>query len=137
MAASKANTVQKMKRIQQAVKGLLEGYSTQEMVLTLQEQHGIAESTAYEYTKAATHIIYQKIEGSLDERVNQHYKRLQLLYQKCLKDGDKRTARMVLKDISELVGLDAPKRTDVTSGGEKLATFVDVLGVTGEKPKEG
>lgn len=128
MPASKADAVQKQKRIQQTVQALLKGYSVQEVVLTLQEQYGIAESTAYEYTKEATNRIHQKIEGTLEEKVNKHYQRLELLYRRCIEEGDRRTARMVLKDIADLVGLDAPKRTDVTSGGEKLAMFVDVLG---------
>lgn len=129
MPASKSDQIQKAKRVQQAVKSILDGYGTQEVSLAMQEQYGVSEAQAYRYVKEATEKIYEKIEGSLEEKINQHYKRLELLYRRCVQDGDKRTARMVLKDISELVGLDAPKRTDITSGGEKLATFVDILGV--------
>lgn len=133
MAASKSDQIQKAKRVAQAVKSILEGYSTQEVSVALMEQYGVSESQAYRYVKEATEKIYAKIEGSLEQKINQHYKRLELLYRRCINDGDKRTARMVLKDIADLVGLDAPKRTDITTGGEKLATFVDVLGITSEE----
>lgn len=135
MPASKADQVQKEKRIEQAVKAILDGERVPAVVAALQDQYGIAESTAYEYTKEATSRIYQKIEGTLEEKINRHYQRLERLYAKCLKDNDKRTARMVLKDMADLMGLDAPKRTDLTSNGETLQppVFLDVLGVDSDK----
>jgi hypothetical protein len=99
----------------------------------MQEEFGIAQATAYEYTKEATNRIHQKISGELSDNINKHYQRLERLYNKCIADGDKRTARMVLKDMADLLGMDAPKRTDITTGGEKLATFVDILGTAQEE----
>ena len=128
MPASKADQVQKAKRVQAAVKALLQGNTVQELVIAMQEQYGIGQTQAYEYAKEATSEIHRKIEGELSDHINQHYKRLELLYADCIRDKDRRTARMVLKDMSELIGMDAPKRTDITTGGEKFATFVDILG---------
>lgn len=137
MPASKADQVEKARRIKVVVESLLKGYSVQDVVLTLQEQYGIGQTQAYEYAKEATSVIYRKIEGTLDEKINKHYQRLEYLYKECVTNGDRRTARMVLKDIAELIGLDAPKRTDITSGGEKVtAVFVDVLGVSEDQPKD-
>jgi hypothetical protein len=127
MPASKADAVQKQQRILQAVKSLLDGATVQEVVVAFQQQYGIGEATAYVYTKEATARIHQKIEGTLEDKVNYHYQRLERLYATCIRDNDKRTARMVLKDMAELVGLDAPKRSDVTSGGEKIEIITRVF----------
>jgi hypothetical protein len=118
MPASKADQVEKAKRIQAVVKSLLDGKSVQEVVVALQSQYKLAESTAYEYTKEATARIHQKIDGELSERISKHYQRLERLYAKSIDIGDIRTARMVLKDIADLLGLDAPKRQDVKLNAE-------------------
>ncbi len=133
MPASKADQVQKEKRILQCVNALLDGYPVQRVAIQMQEDYGVSQAQAYTYTKEATTRIHQKIQGELSDNINKHYQRLERLYNKCVQDGDKRTARMVLKDMADLLGLDAPKRTDITTGGEKLATFVDVLGVANEE----
>lgn len=137
MPASKADQVQKARRVQVAVKALLQGNSVQEVVLAMQEQYGIGQTQAYAYAKEATDEIHRKIEGELSDHINKHYKRLELLYAESLKDKDRRTARMVLKDMADLLGMDAPKRTDITTGGEKLATFVDILGTSKEIEEVG
>jgi len=117
----KSDKVEYAKRIKFVVEKLLGGWRVVDLVVEINEKYGVAEAQAYTYIKEATAVIHQKIEGSLEEKVNAHYQRLAFLYRKCVDDGDKTTARAVLKDISALLGLDAPKRTDITTNGEKLS----------------
>ncbi len=117
---SKADKVEYAKRVRDVALKLLRGHAVVDMVVDIQEDYGVGEAQAYAYIKEATARVHQKIEGSLEEKVNQHYYRLVMLYTSCLDNNDRTNARAVLKDIASLVGLDAPKRTDLTTGGEKI-----------------
>lgn len=126
-------------QVEQAFVALLDGYRAPQVVRTLMSEHGIGQTQAYERIKAANAEIYRKSDRKFEEEFEKHYKRLERLYNMCIKAGDRRTANQVIKQISDLFGLEAPKRTDITSGGEKIVpNFVDVLGVQGHvvEPRE-
>jgi organic radical activating enzyme len=122
----KTDKVQVDMRIEQAVNALLDGATVQSVVRSFMAEYGISQQQAYKYTKMAQERIHEKIDENIEQKISKHYKRLERLYKKCLDTGDKRTARMLLKDMADLEGLDAPKRTDITSNGETVqgATIV-------------
>lgn len=134
MPASRADQVLVLKRVEQAYGSLLDGNSVNIVVSALMEEHKVSQAQAYKYVKDAMARIYEKTDKNFENIYDRHYKRLERLYARCMQTKDLRAARQVLKDMADLFGLDAPKRTDITTGGEKLATFVDVLGVK-VKPK--
>lgn len=139
MPATKADKAEIAKQVEQAFIALLDGYRSPQVVRTLMAEHGIGQTQAYERVKEALAEIYRKREEKFDQSFEKHYKRLERLYNLCLKNGDRKTANSVLKQMSELLGLEAPKRTDITSGGEKITPqFVDVLGMGGHivEPRE-
>lgn len=135
MPTPKADQAIKLKRIEQAYTAILDGNTVNSVKAALMAEHNISESQAYKYVKEAMDKIYEKSSRKFEQEFEKHYKRLERLYAMCIKTNDRRTANQVLKQMSDLFGLDAPKRTDITTGGDKIATFVDVLG-TVNKPKQ-
>lgn len=129
MPASKADQVEKERRIEQAVAALLDGQRVQTVAIAFQEQYSISQAVAYEYTKEATARIHKKIDKNIDNHIARHLQRLERLYQKSVKVEDRRTARQILKDQADLLGLDAPKRTDITSGGEPIKSLIEFVGL--------
>lgn len=124
----RADKVQKQKRVEQAVNALLDGERVQVVVNALMEQYDIAEKTAYEYTKEATARINQKTSENIETRISKHRNRLERLYAKAVKQNDVRGAKQILKDLADLDGLDAPKRTDITTGGQPMQALVKFIG---------
>lgn len=117
---SKADKVEYKKRIRDVATRLLRGEKIQNVAIDIQDKYDITESQAYRYTSEATKQVHAKIDGSLEDRINKHFQMLELLYNECISRKDYSTARATLKDISQLLGYDAPKRQDITSLGEKI-----------------
>ena len=84
------------------------------------------------YIAAATEKIHESSEDDIAYERALMKERLDDLYKKNMGKKDLRAALLVLKQRSDLLGLDAPKRTDITSDGEKIAQIIKV-GVDSDK----
>ena len=84
----------------------------------------ISERTMDRYIADATEAIKKSAVIDLDFEVGRAIERREFLYQKGMTTQDYKFALSVEKDRGELIGLYAPKTTDITSDGDKLEIIV-------------
>ena len=78
------------------------------------------------YIADATKIIKESADDDIEQERGLMKQRLDDLYKKNIGKKDLRAALQVLRERSDLLGLHAPKRTDITSDGEKVDLIVKV-----------
>jgi len=120
---TKAEMTQRIARISEL---LLRGASRAVICQYVSEKTNweITDRTTDRYIQKATDIIRSGAETDTAYEIGKAKERYEFLWQKALSMQDYREARGVQKDRGNLLGLEAPKKTDITSGGEKIQLTV-------------
>lgn len=104
----KANAQQVQERIQQCLQWLGEGYTTGTILRNGSELWGITTRQVEEYYSRARDIVHQRFERSLPKLASDIADKLDIIYQKCMDDGDsaqRAIARQTIMDKAKLTGL--------------------------------
>lgn len=110
---TKAETQQ---RIQSIVVAILEGKRQQSIVYNAAKQYEISPRQAYRYYQSALTSIRDNFAKDLDTYTAQHLARLEHVYKTAIEQGNLKAGLTALSQISNLLGLDAPKKVQAQHG---------------------
>lgn len=110
-AIPKAESRKRLNHVYNMLVSGFSDYETREYAIT---EWGISRPTAYRYLQHAYKRIDQAAANHRSRQMGQQIARLNRMYAKLMTASppDYQTARMVLKDLRDLLGLDAPKRME-------------------------
>lgn len=86
----------------------------------LQGQLKYKHSYSYALLKEAREKISEIYKNDNLNAINEQVGRLESLYEKALKEGNKKLALEVMKEINKLCGLYAAEKVDITTGGNQI-----------------
>jgi hypothetical protein len=115
--ASKA-TIEK--RVEAIVTAILEGRRSPSIIATAMQQYKVGEPQAYKYYHAALKRIRASFDEQLPDYIKAHLARLEHIYKIAMERNELKPALAAMKQISDLLGLDAPKEIKSTMGFEGL-----------------
>lgn len=125
-------------RINEMYERVLHGYSTHENVRFATDKWKITRRQVETYLTRVYKIIRQDGEKLRNESLAEHYTKLELARKEAIEDGDKRLARILLKDIGEIKGhYNHIQKLDVNSNAKvtlKPATYQEAISAL--KPDE-
>jgi hypothetical protein len=110
-------------RIDAVLTLMLQGASIQQIKEYCGKNYKVNQSTAYAYMKAAKTILIENFHKTIDLEgfKAEIYGRLENLYQQNMDIDDFKECRNILKDIREMLGLNAAIKADITSNGSSIA----------------
>ena len=119
---------EKIQRVEKVFSLLLMGAKRREIIeyATKSTNWGVSDGMIDKYIADATKLIKESADDDIEKERGLMKQRLDDLYKKNLGKKDLRAALQVLRERSDLLGLHAPKRTDITSDGEKVDLIVKV-----------
>jgi hypothetical protein len=86
----------------------------------------VSDSMVDKYIGQATEAIRESAVVDRDYEVALAKERYEYLYTQSVSGKDYRGALSVIQSKSKLLGLDAPTRTDITSGNEKIKAYIGI-----------
>lgn len=113
------------KRIESIVSAILEGRRTPSIIANAMKQWGVSNQQAYKYYHAALKRIRAEFDDKLPEYIKAHLTRLEYVYKIAMERNELKPALAAMKQISDLLGLDAPKEIKSTLGFEGLTDATD------------
>lgn len=112
-------------RVEAIVTAILEGRRTASIIASGVNDWGVSDSQVYKYYHAALARIRLNFDEKLPDYIKTHLERLEHIYKLATANGDHRAALIAMKQISDLLGLDAPKEVKNTHGFEGLENASD------------
>lgn len=112
-------------RVEAIVTAILEGRRATSIIASAIADWHVGEQQAYKYYHAALKRIRASFDEKLPDYIKTHLERLEHIYKLATAGGDHRAALIAMKQISDLLGLDAPKEVKNTHGFEGLNDATD------------
>lgn len=112
-------------RVESMVTAILEGRRTPSIIANAMRQWGVSNQQAYKYYHAALKRIRAEFDDKLPEYIKAHLTRLEYVYKLAMERNELKPALAAMKQISDLLGLDAPKEIKSTMGFEGLTDATD------------
>lgn len=109
----KATNSEVNKRVTQVVKMLTMGVSRADILQYAADKWQIAERTTDDYIRRANKHFAETSVYNRDEQIGLAMARLNTLYQKTMQIDDYKAALAAQKELSNMLGLHAPRRSDV------------------------
>lgn len=113
----KATTAEARMRTDIVFKMLVKGASTAEILQFATENWDISERQGAEYIRRANVILARRSQTKHDTELGKAVERLTMLFQSALKLQDYKTCLAVQRELSTLLGLHAPTRSELTGAG--------------------
>ena len=110
------------KRVNTVYLMLLQGFQRKQIIQYCSEQFKIGERQTDEYLGKAREIIKSNIDCDTSNKKNEVLNQFYDLYQKNYALEDYRECKSVLLAIASILGVEAPKKTDITSNGNTITT---------------
>lgn len=107
---------EKEARVRSIVVAILEGKRQQSIIYSTAKQYGVTPRQAYRYYQSALASIRDNFAKDLDTYTAQHLARLEHVYKLALDSGNLKAALTALSQMSNLLGLDAPKKVQAQHG---------------------
>ena len=127
---NKSDSSEIEKRVNTIYLMILQGFQRKQVIQYVAEKYKVGERQADAYLEKAREIIKSNIDTDSSNKKNEILNQYYDLYQKNYKIEDYRECRNILINISSLLGVEAPKKTDITSGGEKIANTLQEVKIT-------
>lgn len=130
----KSDSSEMDKRVNIVYLMLLQGFQRKQIIQYCADNFQIGERQTDEYLGKAREIIKSNIDCDTSSKKNEILNQFYDLYQKNYALEDYRECRNLLTNISNILGVEAPKKTDITSNGEtiKVPTSIQVEIITNE-----
>lgn len=130
----KSDSSEMDKRVNIVYLMLLQGFQRKQIIQYCADNFQIGERQTDEYLGKAREIIKSNIDCDTSSKRNEILNQFYDLYQKNYALEDYRECRNLLTNISNILGVEAPKKTDITSNGEtiKVPTSIQVEIITNE-----
>jgi hypothetical protein len=116
----KSDSSEMEKRINIVYLMILQGFQRKQIIQYCSDEFKVGERQTDEYLKQARKIVNENILDDSGLKKNEIINQLYDLYQKNYNLEDYRECRNILAQISDIFGVRAPIKTDITSGGEKI-----------------
>jgi hypothetical protein len=118
---AKATNNEVLKRISIVAVMDLRGFSKENIVRYCAENWNIELRQSEEYLKRAREtFIEEACSKNIDEHLSKILMQQKDLYKECYSNKDYAECRRILKDIADLLGLNAPKKLDHTTNGKEI-----------------
>lgn len=118
----KSDSSEMEKRVNTVYLMLLQGFQRKQIIQYCSEQFKIGERQTDEYLGKAREIIKSNIDCDTSNKKNEVLNQFYDLYQKNYALEDYRECKSVLLAIASILGVEAPKKTDITSNGNTITT---------------
>lgn len=127
---NKSDSSEIEKRVNTIYLMILQGFQRKQVIQYVAEKYKVGERQADAYLEKAREIIKSNIDTDSSNKKNEILNQYYDLYQKNYKLEDYRECRNILINISSVLGVEAPKKTDITTNGKDVNTapvikFVD------------
>jgi hypothetical protein len=117
MAGPKSTNQVKYQRLQQIIKMLTEGRYRYEIVSELSNEWNCSIANVDKYIQIAKKTLSSEISK---QDKDDFLSKIERLYSDAIKQGDKRVAIRALEVKAKIMGYEAVKQIDITSGGVSL-----------------
>jgi hypothetical protein len=117
-------SLERFNRVNEVKTLILQGCSTSQIMEYCVKTFKTEKSINYDYIKEAKQLMIDDFHKTTDFEAfkAEIYSRLEDLYQKSMDIDDFKECRNILKDIREMLGVNAPTKTDLTTNGKEINT---------------
>lgn len=100
---------------------LLQGYVRKQIIQYCAENYKIGERATDQYLQKARELFSGNIESETQNKKFEILTQYYDLYQKNYSEQDYKECRNILKDIAQVLGIEAPKKIDHTTNGKEIS----------------
>lgn len=124
---NKVNEIEYEMRIERAFEMMLyEKKSYDEFKKQFAQEMNITSRMAENYWKDVRNRLKERFNQNQEEILQEQLNRLYDLLNRCRLSGNRRVESEVLRDISKILGLEAPKKLDLTTNGESISININL-----------
>ena len=114
------------KRVNTVYLLILQGFQRKQIIQYVSENYKVGERQTDNYLEKAREIIKSNIDNDTSSKKNEILNQFYDLYQKNYQLEDYRECRNLLSNISNILGIEAPKKTDITTNGKEISNALKV-----------
>ena len=124
---NKANELEYEQRMERAFELMLyEKKSYDEFKKQFAQEYDITTRQAENVWKDVRNRLKERYTQNQEEILTEQLNRLYDLLNRCRLQGNRRIESEVLRDITKILGMEAPKKVDLTSNGETISININI-----------
>ena len=124
---NKANELEYEQRMERAFELMLyEKKSYDEFKKQFAQEYDITTRQAENVWKDVRNRLKERYSQNQEEILTEQLNRLYDLLNRCRLQGNRRIESEVLRDITKILGMEAPKKVDLTSNGETISININI-----------
>ena len=124
---NKANELEYEQRMERAFELMLyEKKSYDEFKKQFAQEFDISTRQAENVWKDVRNRLKERYNQNQEEILSEQLNRLYDLLNRCRLQGNRRIESEVLRDITKILGMEAPKKVDLTSNGETISININI-----------
>ena len=124
---NKANEIEYEQRMERAFELMLyEKKSYDEFKKQFAQEYDVTTRQAENVWKDVRTRLKERFSQNQEEILTEQLNRLYDLLNRCRLQGNRRIESEVLRDITKILGMEAPKKVDLTSGGEAISININI-----------
>jgi len=124
---NKANEIEYEQRMERAFELMLyEKKSYDEFKKQFAQEYDITTRQAENVWKDVRNRLKERYSQNQEEILTEQLNRLYDLLNRCRLQGNRRIESEVLRDITKILGMEAPKKVDLTSNGETISININI-----------
>lgn len=114
------------KRVNTVYLLILQGFQRKQIIQYCSDTFKVGDRQTDVYLTKAREIIKSNIDNDTSSKKNEVLNQFYDLYQKNYQLEDYRECRNLLANISNILGIEAPKKTDITTNGKEISNALKV-----------
>jgi gas vesicle protein len=127
MSGRKTNVIEYEQQVERAFELMLyEKKSYEEFRQQFSKEMGISQRQAENVWKDVRTRLKERFQQNQEEILQEQLNRLYDLLNRCRLSGNRRVESEVLRDISKILGLEAPKKVDLTTDGQPISININL-----------
>ena len=124
---NKANEIEYEQRMERAFELMLyEKKSYDDFKKQFAQEYDITTRQAENVWKDVRNRLKERYTQNQEEILTEQLNRLYDLLNRCRLQGNRRIESEVLRDITKILGMEAPKKVDLTSNGETISININI-----------
>jgi gas vesicle protein len=124
---NKANELEYEQRMERAFELMLyEKKSYDEFKKQFAQEYDVTTRQAENVWKDVRNRLKERYSQNQEEILTEQLNRLYDLLNRCRLQGNRRIESEVLRDITKILGMEAPKKVDLTSNGETISININI-----------
>lgn len=122
----KSDSSEMEKRVNTVYLLILQGFQRKQIIQYCSDAFKVGDRQTDVYLTKAREIIKSNIDNDTSSKKNEVLNQFYDLYQKNYQLEDYRECRNLLANISNILGIEAPKKTDITTNGKEISNALKV-----------